>query len=283
MSERLDKILSFVPDRIYIQIKYFYHFHKFADLKNPKTYNEKLQWIKLYDRNPKYIQLCDKYEVKKYVADMIGEEYIIPTLGIYNSFEEIDFKKLPNQFVIKCTHDSGSIVVCKDKNNFNYEAARQEISKCLKINYYWHSREWPYKQVKPRIIIEKYMEDSVYKELRDYKVFAFNGETKAIYISSDRQNPNVKTKSDYFDENFNHLPMTNKYPNADIPPEKPVNFEKMKEFANKLSKGMAEARVDFYEVDGKLYFGEITIFHGSGYDAFVPEKFDYLFGSWVNL
>lgn len=283
MSERLDKILRFIPDKLYVQLKYFYRFHRLPDLKNPKTYNEKLQWIKLYDRKQEYIQMCDKYEVKKLIAERFGEEYVVPTLGIYDKFDDIDFDSLPEKFVIKCTHDSGSVIICKNKQTFDYIKARKDITKALKTNYYWHSREWPYNFVKPRIIIDEYLEDDEYKELRDYKVFAFDGEAKAIYISTNRQNANSKTFSDYFDENFNHLPLKNKYDNAPIAPKKPIHFEKMKEIASSISKGYRHFRVDFFEANGKLYFGEITIFHGSGYDPFEPEEWDYVFGSWIKI
>lgn len=236
---------------------------KKLNLKAPETYTEKLQWLKLYDRRPEYVKMVDKYEVKKYVADIIGEEYIIPTLGVWDRFEDIDFDALPDQFVLKCTHDSGGLAICKDKSTFDIAAAKEKIEKSLKENYYWHSREWPYKNVNPRIIAEVYMEDETTQELRDYKFFAFDGTVKALFIASERYAAE-ETKFDFFDENFNHLPFTNGHPNAKIMPEKPVTFEKMKQLAAKLSAGIPQVRVDFYEVNGKIYFGELTFAHWGG-------------------
>ena len=178
---KLDHInLIKLSDKKYIELRYFSLFLKELNLDNPKSFNEKLQWLKLYDRNSEYTKMVDKYEVKKYVSNIIGEEYIIPTIGIYNSFDEIDFKKLPNKFVIKCTHDSGGLVVCKDKNKLDKNNAKKKIEKSLKTNYYYCGREWPYKNVKPRIIIEKYMCTKEQKELIDYKFFCFNGNPKII-------------------------------------------------------------------------------------------------------
>ena len=199
---------------------------KKLNLKDPKTFNEKLQWLKLYDRNPKYTQMVDKHEVKNYVASRIGSEYIIPTLGVWDKFEDIDFDSLPNQFVLKCTHDSGGLVICKNKSDLDIDATKRKINKCLKKNYYWHGREWPYKNLRPRIIAEQYMEDTSTKELRDYKFFCFDGEVKALFIASDRQVKGEETKFDFFDMEYNHLPFTNGHPNARVMPEKPKGFEK---------------------------------------------------------
>ncbi len=256
---------------------------KDLNLENPTTYNEKIQWLKLYNRKSEYTMMVDKYEVKRYVANLIGEEYIIPTLGVWDKFDDIDFDSLPNQFVLKCTHDSGGLVICRDKSKFDKKAVRKRIEKSLKYNYYWSRREWPYKNVKPRIIAEAYMEDSKTQELRDYKFFAFDGRVKALFIASDRSNPTEETKFDFFDACFNHLPLTNGHLNATVLPEKPQNFELMKDLSAKLSEGIPHARIDFYEVDGKVYFGEITFFHWSGLTPFDPEEWDTVFGSWIDL
>lgn len=270
-------------DKTYLKIRYRLIMKKRLNLKNPKTYNEKLQWLKLYDHNPKYTEMVDKYAVKKYVADLIGEEYIIPTLGVWDSFDEIDFGALPDRFVLKCTHDSGGLVICDDKDKLDIESARAKIERSLKRNYYYHGREWPYKNVKPRIIAEQYMEDEKTNELRDYKFFAFDGEVKALFIATDRQKVGEETKFDFFDENFNHLDFTNGHPNADVLPQKPEKFEEMKILASKLSKGIPHVRVDFYEVNGRIYFGELTFSHWSGMVPFEPEEWDYTFGSWIKL
>lgn len=253
------------------------------DLDNPKTYNEKIQWLKLYNQKSEYTKMVDKHTAKEYVANIIGEEYIIPTIGVYNCFDEINFDRLPNQFVMKCTHDSGGVVICKNKSQFDYSKAKKTINKYLKRDFYKRWREWPYKYASKKIIIEKYMEDDETKELRDYKFFVFDGKVKALFIASDRQNEKVETKFDFFDENFKHLPITNGHPNAAIEPNKPANFDLMKEFAEKIAAGIPHVRVDFYEINGKVYFGEITFFHWSGLVSFEPNEWDYTFGDWIKL
>ena len=273
--------MRFIPDSIYIQIYYFAHFKKFCDLKNPSTYNEKLNWLKLHDHNPVYPTLVDKYEAKEYVARIIGNEYIIPTLGVWDTFDDIDFEKLPNQFVLKCTHDSEGLVIVKDKKKLDKNAAKEKIEAALKQNFYYIGREWPYKNVKPRIIAEQYMEDHVDGELRDYKFFCFDGEPKAMYIASDRASDHVKF--DYYDLKFNHLDIKQKYPHAQEALRKPVTFEKMIDFSKILSKGFPHVRVDFYEVDGHLYFGELTFYHFSGFMPFEPDRWDKVFGDWLKL
>ena len=258
--------VHFLKDETYLKMMYKCAFHKKLNLDNPTTFNEKLQWLKLHDRNPIYTQLVDKYEVKKYVKNKIGEEYIIPTLGVWDRFEDIDFSALPNQFVLKCTHDSGGLVICKDKSSFYIQKAKRKIEKCLKCNYYWAGREWPYKDVKPRIIAEEYMEDTETGELRDYKFFTFGGKVKALFIASERQKEGEETKFDFFDKSYNHLQIT-----------------KMKELSELLSKGIPHLRVDFYEVNGKPYFGELTFSHWSGLVPFEPEEWDKIFGDWITL
>lgn len=270
-----------MPDKWYIQMYYFAHYKKFCNLKNPITYNEKLNWLKLHDHNPLYTTLVDKYEAKEYVARVIGSEYIIPTLGVWDSFDEIDFDKLPGQFVLKCTHDSEGLVIVKDKNRLDKKAAKEKIETALKQNFYYIGREWPYKNVKPRIIAEQYMEDHVDGELRDYKFFCFDGEPKVMFIASDRASGHVKF--DYYDLQFNHLDIKQKYPHAQKALRKPVTFEKMIEFSKVLSKGYPHVRVDFYEVDGHLYFGELTFYHFSGFMPFEPDRWDKMFGDWLKL
>ncbi len=274
---------NWMDDETYLKLSFRARMGKSLNLKNPQTFSEKLQWLKLYNRQPIYTKLVDKYEVKPIVAKQIGEKYIIPTLGVWDKFDDIDFSELPDQFVLKCTHDSGGLIVVKDKAKLDIDKARTKINRCLAHSFYWGMREWPYKDVKPRIIAEQYMEDTKTGELRDYKFFCFDGEVKALFIASDRMAKGEETKFDFFDENYKHLPFTNGHPNADILPEKPVCFEEMKRLAAKLSKGIPHVRVDFYEVDGKVYFGEMTFFHWSGMTPFVPEEWDYRFGSWIKL
>lgn len=272
-----------VPDQEYLKRLYKARMGRELNLENPQTYNEKVNWLKLNDRKPIYTTMVDKYEAKEYVSRLIGNEYIIPTLGVWNSFDEINFDCLPSSFVLKCTHDSGGLVICKDKNQFNTRHAKRRIEKALKSNFYYMWREWPYKNVRPRIIAEQYMEDSITHDLRDYKIFTFNGTAKALFIATERQDQKTDTKFDFFDREFNHLDIRNGHPNAEIPPQKPVNLELMFELAEELAKGIPTLRVDFYEVDGKVYFGELTFSHWSGMVPFEPDEWDYTFGSWVSL
>ena len=276
-----NKGLIHLNDSYYLKLVYKMTFNRDLDLQNPKSYNEKLQWLKLNDRKDIYTTMVDKYEVKKYITDIIGDEYIIPTIGVYDKFEDIDFDKLPNQFVMKCTHDSGGLVVVKDKNKLDINSAKRKINKSLKTKYYRGGREWPYKNVKPRIIVEEYMEDKKTQELRDYKFFCFNGIPKLMFIATDRGIH--QTKFNYYDMDFNRLDFRQSYPNDERDIKKPSSFNKMIELAKKLSKDIPHVRVDFYEINGKVYFGEMTFYHYSGLVPFIPEEWDYKIGELVDL
>lgn len=266
----------------FLQRMYRIHFGREPNLNNPKTYTEKLQWLKLYDHRPEYTRMVDKYAAKDYVAKKIGSEYLIPLLGVWERVEDIDFDALPERFVLKTTHDSGGIVVCKDKSTLNISAVKRKLKYFLKRNYYDHNREWPYQNVPHRVIAEAYMEDSKYQELRDYKFFTFGGIPKVLYIAQGR-GKGEPTVADFFDMEFNHLPFTIDHDMAPVPPEKPACFEEMKRLAAILSEGTPQLRVDFYEVDGKIYFGEMTFFHCSGMEPFHPAEWDRIFGDWVTL
>ena len=274
---------KFLSDESYLKLMYWSQFKRRLNLDHPLTFNEKIQWLKLHNTNPLLSTLVDKYEVKEYVSKMIGEEYIIPTIGVWDSFDDIDFSMLPSQFVLKCTHDSGGLVICKDKESLDLSAAKAKIDRAKRNNYFWLGRETPYKKVIPRIIAEPYLEDHRDKELRDYKFFTFNGVVRSLFVASDRTNPNEETKFDFFDRDYNHLPIINGHPNARIIPHKPNNFERMIELAETLGKGFPHVRVDFYEVDGKVYFGELTFSHFSGFIPFEPEEWDFKFGSWLEI
>lgn len=272
-----------IPDEKFLKLAYQLVFDKKLDLENPKTFNEKIQWLKLNNRKDIYTVMVDKYEAKKYVAEKIGEEYIIPTLGIYDSFEEIDFAKLPKQFVLKCTHDSGGVVICKDKDTFDYRSARKIINKHLKTDCYMLGREWPYKNVKRKIIVEKYMEDSKSKDdMLDYKFMCFNGKVKCLFICSERRSK-LGLAVDFFDREWKHLPFRRKYRNSDKKIEKPQNFDLMIQLSEKLSCDTPFLRVDFYEINSKIYFGELTFFPGGGFEKFIPEKYDKVLGDWLDL
>lgn len=271
-----------VPAEEFLKIRYRSEFGRELNLECPETYTEKLQWLKLYDHRPEYTLMVDKFAVKQYVAERIGEEYVIPLLGVWERVEDIDFASLPEKFVLKTTHDSGGLVICKDKKELDIQKAIKKLTYFLNRRYYDYNREWPYKNVKPRIIAEQYMEDSTYRELRDYKFFTFGGVPKVLYIAQGR-GKGEPTVADFFDMDFNHLPFSIDHDTADVPPEKPQNFELMKKLAAKLSEGTPQLRVDFYEVDGRVYFGEMTFFHCSGLAPFHPKEWDRIFGDWVTL
>lgn len=220
--------------------------------------------------------MVDKYLAKKYVADKIGEKYIIPTFGVWNSADEIDFDSLPEQFVLKCNHNSGGVVICKDKSKLNIAETRLKLSKALKEDYYLHGREWPYKNVPRKIIAEKYMGES----LNDYKLMCFNGKVKCNFVCSERTK-NLKVT--FFDNNWKKLPFIRHYPSSDKEIAKPANFDKMIELSEILSKNTSFLRVDFYEIAGKIYFGELTFFPGCGFEEFSPEEWDEKLGSWIKI
>lgn len=279
----LKALLRLCSDKMFIKIKWRGRRMPYRlNLKNPRTFNEKLQWIKLYDHNPLYTTLVDKYKVKGYVTERVGDDYVIPLLGAWDSVDDIEWDKLPNQFVVKCSHDCGGMVICKDKSKLDIEKATEKLRRAFGKNYYYEGREWPYKNVQPKVFAEAYMEDE-FGELRDYKFFCFDGEVKAMFIASDRQSEGEEVKFDFFDADFNHLPFTQGHPNAKQLPEKPKGFEEMKRLAAQLSKGLPEVRVDFYDVNGHIYFGEFTFFHFGGMVKFNPVEWDYKFGEWIKL
>ena len=280
MIKKCPKLMS---DRFFIETKWRLTMDYPLNLDNPKTFNEKLQWLKLYDHNPLYTTLVDKIKVKEWVAERIGSEYIIPTLAIWDRAEDIDISNLPNQFVLKCNHDSGSVVICRDKTTFDLDAAKAKLSEGLKFNFFYQEREWPYKNVKPKVFAEAYIEDSSCADLPDYKFFSFAGITKALFIATERQNEKKETRFDFFDRQFKHIDVTNGHPNADTMPKKPELFEQMVTLADKLSEGIPEVRVDFYEVNGQAYFGEMTFYHWGGMVPFKPNEVDENWGEWIEL
>ena len=278
-------ILSMLSDETSTKIEYKANMGKPLNLANPESYNEKLQWLKLYDHNPFYTKLVDKYAVKSYISTICnGGGYVIPTLGVWDRVEDIELDTLPNQFVLKTNHSGGNtgVVICRDKSTFDFEEAKRKLEKSLATDMYKVSREWPYKNVKRCILAEEYMEDKKTGELRDYKFFCFNGEPKALFVASGRQN-HSEPFFDFFDMDYNHLDLKCPHPQADIIPEKPESFEEMKELARKLSKGLPHVRVDLYEINGKPYFGELTLYHWEGLMPFYPESWNYKFGEWLDI
>ena len=275
----LRKPQPWMSDRLYLELMYWRTFGRVPDLGNPVRYTEKLQWLKLHDRNPLYHKLVDKAAVKPYVAAIIGEEHMVPTLGVWDSPAEIDWDALPDRFVLKCTHDSGSTIICRDKASFDRDAACRRLIAGLRKDYYKPMREWAYKGVKPRVIAERYLEG----EINDYKFFCFGGVPGFLYVASDRFNADEETKFDFFDMEWNHLDIRNGHPNAAVPPERPACFEEMKRLAAELSKGIPQVRVDFYEVDGKALFGEYTFYHMGGFVPFDPDSADFMMGEMFKL
>ncbi len=275
------KMIGLIPSKIWLSYWFKRKFGRPINWKNPQTFNEKLQWLKVYDRNPLYTTLVDKYEVKKYVAEKIGEQYIIPTLGVWDSFDEIDFDSLPSQFVLKCTHDSGGLIIVRDKTKFDKTAARKMFRIALNRNPYSVTREWPYKNVKPRIIAEQYMEDAKTKILPVYKVFTFDGKPKLIQAI---QNDKTKDETiDYFDTNWCRLELRQNFPNSTNPLPCPKKLEQMLTLVKQLAVVPTFLRVDFYEINGELYFSEFTFFSDSGLKKFHPEKWDRELGDLINL
>ena len=276
-------LLHWLGDASFARLSYWLRFGEKLNLNTPRKFNEKLQWLKLYDRRPEYIRMVDKIAMKDIVATNVGPQYVIPTLGTWEKVDDIEWNLLPNQFVIKWNHDSGSIVICKNKNSFDRETAIKKLRDGEKYNGFWYGREWPYKGVKPRLLAEPYLEDSLTKELRDYKVFSFNGKVKLFLVASDRQKRGESVKFDYFDSKGTHLNIVNDHPQAQVIPALPTSFKKMIELTEKISAGFPHLRVDFYEVDGRAYIGEFTLYHGSGLMSFKPDEWNEIMGNWISL
>lgn len=272
------------PDKLYLTLLFRLKMGYWMDWKHPKTYNEKLNWLKLYDRKPEYTTMVDKYAVKEYVANIIGREYIIPTLGVWDSPEEIDWDSLPQKFVLKTTHGGGNsgVIICKDKSTIDLKTVKKQLSRTMRQNIYKENCEWPYKNVNKKIIAEEYLEDSVTNELRDYKFFCFNGEAKYLYIATGRQK-HSEPYFNFFDTDYNSLDFQQGHPRSEDLLAKPLCFDEMKIIASKLSKGLTQVRIDLYEVNGKIYFGEMTLFHMAGISPFNPKEWDYIFGENIKL
>ena len=271
----------FVSDELFLKVAFRLKVGYWPNLKQPRSYNEKLQWLKLHDKRPEYTQMVDKVAVKDFVAGIVGEKYIIPTIGVWNSVEDIDWNMLPQQFVLKASHDSGGVVVCKDKSKLDFESAKYKLRGAGKKDYTKYTKEYPYYHVPHRFIAEQYMEDESGFELKDYKIFCFDGVPKFLFVATGRQQHD--TRFDFYDLDFNHLPVLNGHPNADVWPQKPLNFDEMLYVAAELSKGIPHVRVDLYNINGKIYFGELTFFHWSGMTPFEPREWDYKFGEDFKL
>ena len=279
---RCDERLRHWDDERYLRLLYRARIGRGLDLENPRAFNEKLQWLKLYDRNPLYTTLVDKAAVKPWVAERIGWEHVVPTIGVWDSFDAIDFDALPDRFVLKCTHDSGGLAICRDRATFDVEAARRKIERSLARNYFWSGREWPYREVPPRILAEEYLDPSAGRmDLTDYKFMCFGGRALCIFTCTGRAERDLRV--DFFDLGWNRLPFTRHYPASDVPPEPPACLREMVVMSEILAEGVPFVRVDFYEAAGRAYFGELTLYPGSGMEEFDPERWDYELGSWLEL
>ena len=289
----LVRIAPIIPDRLYLKWLFRLKMGYKLNLDNPKTFSEKLQWLKLYNRKPEYAKMVDKYEAKKYVAELIGEEYIIPTLGAWDRFDDVDFEELPNQFVLKTTHGGGNtgVVICRDKSNFDIEAAKEKLNKSLKQCIYRNLKEWPYKNVKKRIIAEVFVEDSENEDITDYKFFCFNGEPKYCQVIRDR---NTVETIDFYDMEWNHMPFVGLNPviknnttpiikNGQTPVQKPIHLDEMIEISRNLSAKIPFLRVDLYVIQDRIYFGEMTFYPASGLGEFTPSKWNVELGTLLDL
>ena len=275
--------LNWVPDSLYLKVLYRVIMGRKLNLKNPKEYNEKLQWLKLNDRKPEYSTMVDKYEVRGYIEDLLGDKYLIPCLGIYDSVDDIDIDALPDRFVLKCTHDSGSVEICKDKSSFDIEGARHRLSQAMKRNYYATYREWPYKYVKPRIIAEGYLEGDG-GDLKDYKVMCFNGEAKIIEVHENRFVEGKVHTQTFYDREWNIVPLTQvETVTVDRPGERPRQLDEILRLSELIAKNMYHARIDWYIEGDKIYFGEITFFDGSGFESFSTSEMERMLGDMINL
>ena len=284
VREAFREISKLLPDKLYLSLLYYVRFRKWINWKNPKTFNEKIQWLKIYDRKYIYTEFADKVAVKDHIEVILGKDILVPTLGVFEKIDDIDFSLLPDKFVMKCNHDGGgtSVILCKDKNTFDIDAARRQIEACLKRNAYWYGREYCYKHIKPCILIEKYLEDS--KSLKDYKFMVFNGRVKCSFVCSNRE-VGSKVNVTFFDLDWNKLPFCRSHPTDQHRICMPINYKRMIEYSEKIAMKLDTSfvRVDFYEVHGVVYFGEVTFYPGSGFEAFQPIEWDRKMGSWLHL
>ena len=278
-SDQVSSLIS--SDKLYIKILYFLSTYKKLNLDNPKTFNEKLQWLKINKNYDEYVKLVDKYEVRDFVKNTVGERYLIPLLGVWNKFEEIEWDSLPNEFVIKATHDCGSVIICNNKSNLDFKLVEKKLNYSLNRNYFSKDRAPVYKNLKPRLIAEKFIKDDVTVVPNDYKFFCFNGKVEFIQVDSNRFS---KHKRNSYDSNWNFIDLSLGYSNDKYNLDsRPSNFIEMITVAEDLSKGINHVRVDLYNVNNNILFGEMTFFHGSGIEKFIPEIWNRKFGDLIEL
>ena len=281
---RVFRKYGLVSDKIFLKNQYRCQMGEKLDLKNPISFNQKLQWLKLYDRQERYSIMTDKSTAKEYVRTILGDNCIIPTYGVYDSVDSIDFSVLPEKFVIKATHGSGNndVIICRDKSKLDIDFVKHKMKKSLSNNCYLATAEWVYKYINPRIIVEKLLEDPNHEDLMDYKFMCFNGKVKCSFVCTGRESAKG-LKVTFYDTDWKIMPFERSHSSEKSPILKPVCYDQMVEMAEKLSKGLSFLRVDFYEVEGKAYFGEMTFYPGSGFESFQPKEWDNILGSWIEL
>lgn len=277
--------LRFLPDALYISLFYWAATGKWPNLKNPQGFNEKLQWLKLHEDYSQYRDYTDKIKVREIIKEKLGDGYMFPILGKWKSFDEIDFSALPEEFVLKCNHDSGSVKLIHSKSSLtdkDYTELKRFFDSRMKYDFYLAGREPCYKGIDRYIFAEELMKDSSgdLGGIKDYKFFCFSGEPKLMFVATNRS---TDLRFDFYDMGYNHLDITNIHPQSGKVLEKPKYFVKMKEIAATLSKGMPFVRVDLYELNDRVYFSELTFFHGGGFSRFYPEEWEYKLGSWIDL
>ena len=285
LKKQAKRISRILPDSAYIRLQYHSILGEWPNIDNPSSFNEKLQWIKIHDRKPEYTMMADKLRAKEFVAGLIGNEYIVPTYAVWDKVEDIDINILPDTFVIKCNHDSGSVVVCRNKAELDKEKMMNKLNAAMKRNGFWYGREWPYKNIKRQIFAEKYLEDSENKKIRDYKFFCFNCVPKFVYISEGLEN-HATANIAFYDFEGNELPFhRDDFKQFDIQPKIPQTMSLMVELSSRIAQSVPSpfVRTDFYSVNGKVFFSEITFTPCSGYMPIAPREWDRKIGEWLDL
>ena len=280
------ELLNWLSDRQYLEICYRAKFNRKLNLDSPESFNEKMQWLKLNDRKTLWTDLADKYVAKQIVGEWVGSQHIIPNIGVWHDANEIDFKSLPNQFVLKCNHDSGSVIVIRDKSIINEKEVKKSLNRSLKHTGFWYGREWPYKNIRPLIIAEKYMEDETENEgLTDYKFFCFNGKPKMLYVSVGLEDHSTARIS-FYDLDGKSMPFRRKdYDAIQGDLLLPHNYSDMLRIATQIAEKINNpfVRVDLYSIRKQVYFSEITFYPCNGVMPIEPIAWDRILGSWINL
>ncbi|MEK5427755.1 ATP-grasp fold amidoligase family protein [Cytobacillus sp. FSL R7-0680] len=283
MKNTIELLSHKIPDSLYLNIKHKYHTGEKLNLSNPKTFSEKIHWLKLNHRKNLYSEYCDKLLVRSHISKDLGDDYLIPLIDVYENIDQIDWDNLPEKFVLKCTHGSGCNIICNDKSNFNIADAKNKLKKWMRRNWYWYGREWPYKFIEPKIILEKYMVDNIEDtSLTDYKFYCFDGSPKYCQVIRGRHSDET---IDFYDTEWNHMEFTGlkKTAKKSSGMPKPNNHAEMLDVSSKLSEGIPFVRVDLYSIQRKVYFGELTFFPQSGFGEFIPKEWNKKIGELIKL